>query len=299
MKINLLILTSLLLVFSSQADTSPSPATGTVKGQARQISLIPLRSITFAEAEPVLRSFLTEEGRLVYFDSRNAIVVIDQSENVAVIKQVLEEIDTPAVNVRISVSFDTQSSGSEARVGAETGGIRITRSVGGKTTVEGDVFVGAGLGRTESSERSTQFVLTRSNRPARIWVGETVAEPLWVFEYGIRHGWWRRELVWQDIGASLWVQPRVLGDNMIEVEVFPRITVRGDQPLALDVKEVSTNVVVQNGQSMSLGGLDQEQRDFYVKLLGIGRIFNGRSLAITLRADIVAPGSATQHRLDY
>jgi type II secretory pathway component GspD/PulD (secretin) len=257
----------------------------------RMISVVPLRSISFAEAEQVITPFLSEDGRLVHLESRHAVVIIDLRRNVDMAKQILSELDVPPVNIRVMVTFDDISSARGAEAGAHTGGITITRTERGRTVVTGHADVFAAAGQSERSDVATQFLLTREGRPASIWVGETVAEPVWIFEYGYRHGWWRQELVWQDIGVRLQVLPRLIGSSTIDLEVYPRLTVRGDQPLSLDARELSTHVFLESGQTVTLGGLNRDQQEVYARLFGIGQVFNGRRLAITVRADIMpVPG---------
>jgi phage gp46-like protein len=186
------------------------------------------------------------------------------------------------------VTFDSQARQRDIGGGVDVGDIVIRRE-GGRTTTSGELVIGMGALSSDQSGSTTQFIMTQSNRPARIWVGKTVYDRLRVVEYCRRRGWWREELIERDLGASLWVLPRVGADSTIELEVFPRLTARGTTPLSVDVKELSTRVTVQAGQTVHIGGLSDEQRQVYRYLFGLGTVFNGQSLAISLRAEVVEP----------
>lgn len=257
------------------------------KDHDREVAILPLRAITHEEAQDVLGEFLSEDGRLSYVASRHALVVIDYPSNIRTLRMVLSKIDGPPVNIRVSVMFGEASDREQDGLGVTWGGLTVTRTKGGKTVTRGSANVTAENSRTAVTSQSTQFIITRNNRPARIWAGETVLEPVWIYEYGLRHGWWHKELVEQNFGASLWVLPRLIGENSVQVEVYPRITARGDTRLSVDARELSTEVVIQNGQVVSLGGLDQETQTFYRHLIGTGRVFNGQHLTIRIRADIM------------
>ncbi len=255
--------------------------------ETRRYRLLPLRTLEYSEVEEILKPLLSPDGHLIRIASRNAALIYDQPEVIRKAENIIEEIDQTSVNIRITVAFDDTTESREAAAGITDGGIIITRERGGRVETFGDISITAGSRRSESL--STQFILTRDNRPASIWVGETVARPQWTFEYGIRRGWWRREVVYQDIGASLWVHPRVTADNQIMVEVYPKITLRGETPFSVQARELATQAVVADGGTIRLGGLDEEKRRAYQYLFGIGRVFDGRRLTISLSADIVEP----------
>lgn len=245
-----------------------------------------LRSLTFEEAKEAAQPFLSPDGKLGYASSRNVLIIHDRPGQIETVKQILQELDTAPANIRVEVTFDASSTGEATSVGVERVGVQAVRR-DGRTAVDGDFVLGVGAGSTNSSEFTSQFVLAGNNRPAQIWVGRSVADPVWVFEYGAAHGWWRRDWVWRDFGVSLWALPHILPDGQIEIEVFPRISARGDSATVVTVKELSTRVVVASGEPVALGGLDQERRTVYRRLLGIANVFDGSRLAITLRATII------------
>lgn len=249
-----------------------------------------LRSIDPEEAKEIARQFLSPDGKVGYVASRNLLVITDYPDRVESVKKVLKEMDSDPVNIRVEVSFLSAGETRDTGIGVEHGGIRITRETGGHTRVTGRGSLTLRDHRDTTSGESTQSVLAGNNRPARIWVGRTVPDPVWIFNYGCNQGWWQRDVVWQDLGASLWVRPRLLPDGRIEVQVYPKVTFRGDRDIGVEVREVASTVVVADGQSMPLGGLDESRREVYTRLLGRDSVFNGNSLDISVRASVLPMG---------
>ncbi len=255
----------------------------------RQMRLIPLRTIDFEVIREIVEPAISPAGQIHFIAARNAVLVQGSPAIIRYVEEVLEKLDQPAVNIRVAISFDEASTEDAAGIGLSHGGLVITRERGGRIEVEGGGSITGTAGTRHRSSATTQFLVTGNNHPARIWVGESVARPVWTFEYGIRRGWWQRELVYQHLGASLWIHPRLIGDRQISIEVYPMITVRGETPLSVKARELSTQVIVTDGQTIQLGGLDEEKREAYRGLFGIGRVFNGQRLAISLKAEIMHP----------
>jgi len=250
------------------------------------IGFVYLRSLSFEEAREIAEPFLSEKGRLGFLASRNLLIIHDYDENIEAVRKAIARIDTDPVNIRITVTFDEARGQSGAAAGVRDAHVTVTHRDGDiRVTGSGVVVLGARDRRIR--DVTTQSILTANGRAASIWVGETVADPVWVRKYGLLHGWWEQEIVTRHLGASLWARPRLLPDGTIEIEVWPRITARGRRRLSVDVKEVATRVVTRDGQPVRIGGVDRSRRETYRRLFGIGRVFNGRDLSITLTPQVV------------
>src|SRR5262249_12635175 len=78
----------------------------------------------------------------------------------------------------------------------------------------------------------------------------------WLFTWGVGHGLWSQSVAWQEVGTSLLVEPRLLGDGTIHVTLTPRFDYRvGGAAQTVDVNELSTEVVVRPGEEVALGGV--------------------------------------------
>ncbi len=260
------------------------------KGQ-RQLRLFPLFHASYEDIAIVAQEFLSPDGSIRHVASRNSVVVIDYPENLAQVAIVVAALEgeTPAANIRIEVTFDQVGEKRAAAVEVDPGWPVTIRN--GKVQ-NPSITIAGGAGSSRHADFTSQQILTRDSHEASIWVGETVQEPMWVYEYGRRQRWWQTDYAQYDFGASLWVKPRLLANGLIEISVYPRVTARGAQPLSIDVKELTVTVLAQDGQTVTLGGLDQAQRDAYRKIIGLGRAFNGSTLTITMKPT-VQPLAAT------
>ena len=246
-------------------------------GSDPDVAFISLRSLSPADAQGVAAPFLSAKGRARFEESRRLLIIYDYPENIQQARQAVRAVDGASTKIRIQVSFG------EAYRAAGTGvqpldvrGLHWKgRARGGRAAAAGD------MGAVDL--RSPHSVLAADGCPARIWVGESVAEPAQVLEHGILRGWWKRDdMRDQAISASLWVRPRVLSDGAIEIRVYPRLTVRGKSPSTVDVTEVGATVRAADGETAAAGSLDTAGRDLWRGLFGVGGVFDGRRLAIAL-----------------
>jgi len=251
----------------------------------RELKVFRLFSASYSDIETVAGEFLSPEGTMRHMKSKNAAVVIDYPENLKSIEEIINALegDEPPVNIRIEVAFDEVSEGGKQGWEVDPGWPIVIED--GK--VKNDrVEVRAGKTKGRGSEYTSQQILTRDGGEASIWVGETVQEPMWVYEYGRRHAWWQADFAEYNFGASLWVRPKRLNNDLVEISVYPRITSRTKERLSVDAKELTVTVLARNGQTVRIGGMDQAKRDAYSKILGRGSVFTGSTLAITLTPSI-------------
>lgn len=268
----------------------PATATGRdgkpieLKGE-RKLRVFRLSSAEFEDVEILAAEFLSPEGTLRHVKGQNSLVVIDYPANLANIAKVVEALEgtDPKANVRIEVAFDETMQGSAKGWDVDPGWPIVVED--GKVK-NNQVDVRVERRTVEGGGRTRQQILTRDGGEARIWVGQTVQEPMWVYRYGRRHAWWQSDFAEYDFGASLWVRPRILNDGLIEVSVYPRITSRSGPRLSIDVKELTVTILARDGQTVSIGGLDEQKREAYSKILGRGTVFNGTTLSITLTPHI-------------
>ena len=260
---------------------SPFPTTGFVN----------LKSLTYEEAKLVADPYLSKTGKLGFLASRNMLVIHDLARNVDAIKAILGQADTTPVNIRIEVIFSDQTKGRDAGIRAEVRNLRTPRKKKGKKDWNRELSFGVHAGMDSREKNTSQFIVTSNGRSARIWVGKEVHDRFLIGRIGCRRGWWEQVFVERKLGASLWVLPKLIGDGLVEIELYPRITQRGEDGVSIDVRELALTVIAADGQIVSIGGLNEAQKEFYAGLFGIGKSFNGRTLDIQLRTNIMRPRS--------
>lgn len=278
----------------------------------REYELIPLGETPFGTVKAICSPWLSEKGILTHEQRRNSILVYDYPETIEKIRRFLRDVDTPAVNIRIDVDYLKSGRDDDFGVKVETGDGRgfgkpsIVVENGKIKPIE-NVRVSANMRRRTTSGMTSQFIVTQSGSPAKLWVGETIVDPSWLNNLilaptVIVQGEGPPVIIpgtdvdfkWSDVGAALEVLPTYLGNGLIDVEVYPRVSYldgKGKKQ-AVKVESVSTHVTVRDGQRFSIGGLIESKKDDMIKLFGPNflRREDGRSvLDIYLTARALTP----------
>lgn len=175
------------------------------------------------------------------------------------------------------------------------------------------VIINAVKNDTGSSLLSTPSVLTLDNEEARILVGQEV--PVTTGEaLGSNNENPFRTIDREDVGIQLTVRPQINSGGGITLAIKQEVSsVNGtvsnsSDELVLNKREIQTNVVVDDGSIVALGGLldhSDESRSEKIPLLGdipvLGALFrsNSRSrsktnLMVFLRPSIIRDGAAAQ-----
>jgi type II secretory pathway component GspD/PulD (secretin) len=239
-------------------------------------------------AADVVRGLLSPEGRVYPDPAQHRLVVSDRPEVHARVAEALRTLNVAPRNIRIEVTARLERADRERQLDA-------SGSVGG-----GSVRVGVGrrsargveIGGQESRARTTvnarQQLLILSGGRASLTVAEQVPYAEWLYTWGVTHGLWARNIVWQEVGTSMVVEPRVLGNRTILVRLTPRFDYRaGGNSQAVDVNELSTEVVVREGEEITLGGVPFRDADFRERFLaGVDETGQTARVEMTLRATV-------------
>lgn len=122
--------------------------------------------------------------------------------------------------------------------------------------------------KRSSSEYTKQFIVVSDGLTGTIRVGEDVPYITYYVSYLCRHGYVESyDITFKEVGTKLIVTPKIR-DNNIEVTLTPQITcLSGGRRDVIEVKELSTSVVVADGQSISIGGLikDDEFKSYFFR----------------------------------
>lgn len=107
-------------------------------------------------------------------------------------------------------------------------------------------------GTHQSSQ--TQLLVVSDGLQGRLFIGKRVPNVVWYRDYLKSEGYLVGEIVFREVGTSLIVQPRILG-NQIEVTLTPEISYEtNDGRGSIAVKRLSTTVRLYDGESMEVGG---------------------------------------------
>jgi len=148
-------------------------------------------------------------------------------------------------------------------------------------------------GRIAGGERQTAvqrssgiFTLVADGGESILTVATRVpqSEITYYYNYALGIGAVERRIVFNDVGTSLRVRAATLPDGQIQLRLTPRISYfSAERPGAIDFTEAATELVVPNGQTVSLGGSTTNLHEITRQILGYrDRQSSGEtSLAVT------------------
>ena len=244
----------------------------------------------FADAQSaveMVKAIIGPTGSVSLDQANHRLLVVATSERHAQVADMMRKLNVPPKNVRIEVRFIGSSSHQEEGVEMKAAG-GMTRSEGiTRTTIkvrprmENTTF-------TASSDVA-QLLLVASGREGVLRVGESVPYVDWFVDYSLRCGYLQQRIHWEEVGASLIVEPTVIGDGpLIRIRLTPELSglVEGNI-YQTRFSRAATEVVVQNGQTFQIGGLDKDNEFYSRFLIGFNRNGDRQALNISLTPHIV------------
>ena len=285
---------------------------------------IPIGVLSYDTIKEFCSPMLSKTGTMGYMPEKECVVVFDYKKNAAKIREFIESAtaqipDYSNVNIKVEVSYQGVYGGGSLGLGGKVsyGGGQNNQLIirDGKVMKPKSVTVRAFDNSTRGSSNTTQFIVTRSGRPASIWAGKTIVDPSWLNNYKFRPlviinnknstviiPGETPDFVWTNVGAYLYILPKYLGDGLIDVEVFPVVSYldgKGKKQ-AVRVESVSTRVTVKSGFKINIGGIVKGKNDFYSSFFGpnfIGEDNNTNLLDMYLTATVIERPSPPPDRL--
>ena len=172
-------------------------------------------------------------------------------------------------------------------------GQRAQSGIAGGTVVQVDPkgVTGSARVQVQESQRTIRqnvesFLLVQDGGEARLTVVEQVPEIVWFQQYAHRHRYITEVVVFRQVGTFLAVRPTLLPDKRIRVKITPQISYQSDQgDGTIALVEASTEVVVQTGQPLTIGGTDGRGEVMRQFLLGYERVNQANHVSIVLTAE--------------
>ncbi len=126
----------------------------------------------------------------------------------------------------------------------------------------------------------SESVLTVATRVPRDQIG-------YYQNYAVGIGYIERQIVFTDVGTSLRVHASTLPDGQIRLRLTPRISYfSAERPGAIDFTEASTELIVPNGQPVSLGGVTGSVHELTRQILGYRKHTSNKESELTVTATI-------------
>src|SRR5437867_4743376 len=168
---------------------------------------------------------------------------------------------------QIKVVVETQQSGSQSREAVQGSGSVIIR----RGTVEPSGRLRAGDRQTTVQRSTGIFTLVQDGGESILTVATRVPYNQMVFyrDYATGAGYVASSVVFNDVGTSLRVSANVLPGDQVRVRLTPRISYfSSERSGAIDFTEASTELIVPNGQPVSLGGSTTKIHEVTRRILG-------------------------------
>ena len=176
--------------------------------------------------------------------------------------------DLPAQTRRnIKVVLDSQQTENLNREAVQGSGSVVIR----RGTVNPSGRIIAGERRTTVQRSNGIFTLVLDGGESILTVATRVPQSQvgYYQNYALGIGYIERQISFTDVGTSLRVQATSLPDGQIKLRLTPRISYFSvERPGAIDFTEAATELVVPNGQAVSLGGSTSNVHELTRQILG-------------------------------
>jgi len=235
----------------------------------------------FDLVEPI-KSILTKRGQVEVDKRSNSIIINEIPDNIEMIREFVHELDKETSQIKISAQLVEVSTSALEEIGIDwqlTGSKSVRKSSGYNADYEHttDVFAG----QEDMSDVAGQFnfftaqpgwqldatlqalvsdgkgkivahpeIITVDNKEAKIQSGQKI--PIKTFDPS-----GNVVITFEEIGTILRVTPHVTSENRILMHLIPERSTYEYDPngIIINSNNAETNVVVENGQTVVIGGL--------------------------------------------
>lgn len=229
-----------------------------------------------ATVEPV-RLALSPAGTVVPDERTQTLIVRDTPEGLARVQALLDCLDVPVPQVRISVGFSGSSVRQDVAGGAAW------------DPATGQVRVAGGASEGSARTAGRQELLVMSGEEARLVVGRELAyvQPYWTVAHG--YGLIPPGVVFHRVTTGFLVRPRVVGSS-ITLELTPWFSYDGPGgPGEVRFAEASSTVALRDGDTVTLGSGSsgsESSRALFGLILGGASSSGGEAASMTVTARI-------------
>jgi type II secretory pathway component GspD/PulD (secretin) len=243
-----------------------------------------------AMATEIIRGLLSPEGRVYPDPAQHRLVVSDRPDVHVRVAEAMKTLNVAPRNIRIEVSARMERTDRERQLEASgtvaEGPVRV--GVGRRPPPQTGVVIAGQDSHSRTTVHAQRQLLVLSGGRASLTVAEEVPYSEWLYTWGLGHGLWAQNVVWQEVGTSMVVEPRALGNGTILVRLTPRFDYRaGGSSQTVDVSELSTEVIVHAGEEIALGGVPFRDTDFRERFLaGVNESGQTARVEMTLRATV-------------
>ena len=223
----------------------------------------------------------------------NSLIVLATPEQMETIKTIIQALDVPKMQVYVKArileisNLKASQIGSKlglfAGSGSSSGLYTLSANMGGPAiafdvtslglsipTIKQGLALGATLDLLETygaaKKLSEPSILCINNTPSTIYVGKTISVKTGQTTSTSTSVSYSR----QDVGLTLQIKPRIDSDNKVSLDVKAVVEdiLPGSPDLTLPTtskRDIKTTTIVNNGQSIIIGGLVRDNKDVTIK----------------------------------
>ena len=249
--------------------------------------IIKINHAAAAEVEKSIQNLISARGKLTVIEHTNALIVYDTDENIKQIKRMISQLDIETAQINISCKIIEVSSGVVQQMGVHWGysdmqeGIDAThmprpqQSSSTDSSNSGGLIAGAlekityGILNQQNFTAALEFlygdnkgeivaqpqITTIDNKEARIFMGQQIP-----VKYLDEAGNTVVQMI--NAGTELVVKPHISGEGRILLELSPKkesYVRQSDGTPVINQQSASTNVVVNNGETVVIAGLTSNE----------------------------------------
>lgn len=251
-----------------------------------------LQQLPPADLLEAIGALIGEDGKVIHTPGSMRLLIQTTDAGHARIRSLIHELglDRPPRNVRIDVTTRRNLQNRTSGGGVVINGVVVLDPSG--PAFKGKATGGLVNRSTQGHQQAVQTIVTTEGRSASIFSGEEAARVTWLIDWGRRHGLIEQHVTMERVGAHLTVTPRVSADGQhITVRLTPQLSAFVDgNPWRVSFTEVATEVTVQNGATIQIGGLARDGSDFKRFLTAGGQSTGSDVMEMTLTPTLVSPG---------
>ncbi|MBI2368278.1 MAG: hypothetical protein HYV01_25160 [Deltaproteobacteria bacterium] len=186
---------------------------------------------------------------------------------------------------QIKVLLESQQLVDQNRQAAQGNGSVIIR----KGTVQPSGRLGAVERQTTVQRSNGIFTLVRDGGESILTVATRVPQQQFLFyrDWATGLGYIARDIVFRDVGTSLKVSAKILPDNQVLLRLTPRISYFSHERAGIvDFTEAQTELIVANGQPVSIGGSTTKMHEVTRQILGFADRASSSETSLVVTATI-------------
>lgn len=240
--------------------------------------IIKISHTTASEIESSIKNLLSARGKITVVAHTNALIILDTEDNIEHIRKMVKQLDIETAQISISCKIIEVSSGVIQRMGVNWGYNSTTDDVQAQHLPKSDTgsFISGAIEKVtygiltkKSFSAALEYlygdnkgeivaqpqITTIDNKEARIFMGQQIP-----VKYLDEAGNTVVQMI--DAGTELIVKPHISGEGRILLELKPKkesYIRQADGTPVINQQSASTNVVVNNGETVVIAGLTSNE----------------------------------------